>query len=39
MHEEIAIDGYVKATDIEFTVSKDKETQKIEMIDKVGISV
>ena len=35
MHEEIAIDGYVKATDIEFTVSKDKETQKIEMIDKV----
>lgn len=35
MHEEIAIDGYVKATDIEFTVSEDKETQKIEMIDKV----
>ena len=35
MREEIAIDGYVKATDIEFTVSKDKETQKIEMIDKV----
>lgn len=34
MREEIAIDGYVKATDIEFTVSKDKETQKIEMIDK-----
>ena len=33
MHEEIAIDGYVKATDIEFTVSKDKETQKIEMKD------
>lgn len=35
MHEEIAIDGYVKATDIEFIVSKDKETQKVEMIDKI----
>lgn len=34
LHEEIAIKGYVKATDIEFTVSYDKETQKIEMIDK-----
>ena len=35
MHEEIALDGYVKATDIEFTVTTDKETQTIEMIDKV----
>ena len=35
IHEEIVADGYVKATDIEFTVSEDKETQKIEMIDKV----
>ena len=35
LHEEIVIDGYVKATDIEFTVTDDKETQKIYMIDKV----
>lgn len=35
LHEEIVIDGYVKATDIEFTVTEDKETQKIEMIDKI----
>ena len=35
LHEEICIDGYVKATDIEFTVSTDKETQKIDMIDKI----
>lgn len=35
MHEEIAIDGYVKATDIEFTVTEDKETQHIEMVDKI----
>lgn len=35
LHEEIAIDGYVKATDIEFTVSEEKETQQIELIDKV----
>ena len=35
IHEEIVADGYVKATDIEFTVSEDKETKKIEMIDKV----
>lgn len=35
IHEEIVTEGYVKATDIEFTVSEDKETQKIEMIDKV----
>lgn len=35
LHEEIVVDGYVKATDIEFIVTEDKETQKIEMIDKV----
>lgn len=35
LHEEIVIDGYVKATDIEFTVSEDKETQKVIMIDKI----
>ena len=35
LHEEIVVDGYVKATDIEFTVTGDKETQKIEMVDKV----
>lgn len=35
LHEEIAIEGYVKATDIQFTVTTDKETQKLEMIDKV----
>lgn len=35
LHEEIVIDGYVKATDIEFTVSEDKETQKVVMVDKI----
>lgn len=35
LHEEICVDKYVKATDIEFMVTKDKQTQKIEMIDKV----
>ena len=35
MHEELAVGNYVKATDIEFTVSTDKETQKIIMIDKL----
>ena len=35
LHEEVAIKGYVKATDIEFKVSYDKETQEIEMIDKI----
>lgn len=34
LHEEIAADKFVKATDIEFTVTTDKTTQKIEMIDK-----
>ncbi len=35
LHEEVAVDNFVKATDIEFTVSTDKETQKITMIDKI----
>lgn len=35
LREEKVIDGYVKATDIEFTVTSDKETQKIVMIDKI----
>ena len=33
LHEEIVVDTYVKATDIEFTVTEDKETQRIEMKD------
>ena len=35
LHEEIVADSYVKATDSEFTVTTDKETQKLEMIDKI----
>ena len=35
LHEEITPDGYVKATDITFTVTLDKETQHEVMIDKV----
>jgi uncharacterized surface anchored protein len=35
LHEEVTPYGYVKATDIEFTVSLDKENEHIEMIDKV----
>ena len=35
LHEEIAVNGYVKATDVKFTVTSDKETQKVIMIDKV----
>ena len=35
LHEEIALDGYVKASSIELTVTTDKETQKIKMIDKL----
>ena len=35
LHEEIAPDGYVVATDITFTVTQDKETQHEEMIDKI----
>ena len=33
LHEEIAPEGFVKATDIEFKVTTDKKTQKIEMKD------
>ena len=35
LHEEVSIGNYVKATDIEFTVSKEKGTQKVLMIDKL----
>lgn len=35
LHEEVVADFYVKATDIEFSVTTDKETQKLEMIDKI----
>lgn len=35
LHEEKVVDGYVKATDIEFTVTDKKEVQEIKMIDKV----
>lgn len=35
LHEEIVVDGFVKAKDIEFTVTPDKETQEIVMVDKV----
>ena len=35
LHEEVASEGYVVATDIEFEVTTDKETQKLTMIDKV----
>ena len=35
LHEELAVGNYVKATDIEFAVSTDKETQRIVMIDKL----
>lgn len=35
LHEEIVVDGYVKATDVKFAVTSDKETQKVIMIDKV----
>lgn len=33
LHEEAASDGYVLAKDVEFTVSKNKETQEVKMID------
>lgn len=35
LHEEVCVDGFVKATDIEFEVITDKETQHLEMIDKI----
>lgn len=34
LHEEKAVEDFVKAQDIEFTVTEDKETQTITMIDK-----
>ena len=35
LREEVSINGYVKATDIEFTVSNEKKNEHIEMIDKI----
>ena len=35
LHEEITPNGYVKAADVEFTVTTDKETQHEVMIDKI----
>ncbi|MBR1654542.1 MAG: hypothetical protein IJ690_06355 [Clostridia bacterium] len=35
LHEEVVADGFVKATDVEFEVTTDKETQHIEMVDKI----
>lgn len=35
LHEEVAPDGYVKATDIEFTVTTDKETQHEKLVNKI----
>ena len=34
LHEEVAADGYVKATDVEFTVTEEKENQHLELTDK-----
>ena len=35
LHEEVSADGFVKATDIEFKVTEDKETQHEKLIDKI----
>lgn len=35
LHEEVAPDGFVKATDVEFEVTYDKKNQHIDLIDKV----
>ena len=35
LHEEVCVNEYVKATDVEFKVTTDKEIQKIIMIDKI----
>lgn len=35
LHEEASVDYFVKATDVEFEVSYDKETQHLEMVDKI----
>ena len=35
LHEEVSVGYYVKATDVEFEVTYDKETQHLELIDKI----
>ncbi|HJJ12828.1 MAG TPA: SpaA isopeptide-forming pilin-related protein [Clostridiaceae bacterium] len=35
LHEELAVGNYIKASDIEFKVTTDKDTQKIVMVDKL----
>lgn len=35
LHEEVAPDGYVKATDVEFNVTTDKETQHEKLVNKI----
>lgn len=35
LHEEVAPDGYVKATGVEFTVTTDKETQHEKLVNKI----
>ena len=35
LHEEVACNGYVKATDVEFKVTEEKQTQKVTLIDKI----
>ena len=35
LYEEITVDSFVKATDMKFTVTYEKETQHLEMIDKI----
>ena len=35
LHEEVAPDGFVKATDVEFKVSDKKENEHIELVDKI----
>jgi LPXTG-motif cell wall-anchored protein len=35
LHEEVSVGNFVKATDIEFKVTTEKETQKVVMIDKL----
>ena len=35
LHEEVSAEGYVKATDVTFKVTEDKETQHEKLIDKI----
>lgn len=35
LHEEVCVDGFVKATDVDFEVTTDKETQHLELVDKI----